>query len=279
MFLYILAQSEIRLLEPNSYVILNANIFLGDSILERGTIIVRDGRIVSVGKNVKIPKDVLVLDYSGKFVYPGFIEILRETSKDNLEEIKNLRNLGFTIAQIIDNDSILRGFTKVIKLKSDSIRSNIILDSSFFVISFQTYKDKYPVSLMGTIAYIRQFLYDQNIKNVIFLSNGNELNVLRSYKIINEFKLNSLIYGTNKEFRIVDGLEKNLNLILPLEFIDSLSENPTLNELLNWKFSRENARILSEYGFIFALSTKNIKSQEKFLKNLRELAKRIDENK
>ncbi len=94
MFLYLLAQSEIRLLEPNSYVILNANIFLGDSILERGTIIVRDGRIVSVGKNIKIPKDVLVLDYSGKFVYPGFIEILRETSKDNSKEIKNLRNLG-----------------------------------------------------------------------------------------------------------------------------------------------------------------------------------------
>ncbi|MEO0210195.1 MAG: hypothetical protein ABIL43_08400, partial [candidate division WOR-3 bacterium] len=198
MFFYLLVQTEIKTLKINSYAIVNANIFLKDSILKNGTIIVKDGKIVDVGRNLKIPNDILILDYSGKYVYPGFIEILREISSDTLKEIENLRNLGFTIAQIIKNDSILRGFTKVIKLDGDSIKNSTILNNPFFVISFERYKDKYPVSLMGTIAYIRQFLYDENIKNIIFLSNENELNVLRSYKIIEEFKLNSLIYGTNK---------------------------------------------------------------------------------
>lgn len=278
MFFYLLVQTEIKTLKINSYAIVNANIFLKDSILKNGTIIVKDGKIVDVGKNLKIPNDILILDYSGKYVYPGFIEILREISNDTLKEIENLRNLGFTIAQIIKNDSILRGFTKVIKLDGDSIKNSSILNNPFFVISFERYKDRYPVSLMGTIAYIRQFLYDENIKDIIFLSNDNELNVLRSYKIIEEFKLNSLIYGTNKEFKIIEALKRQTNLILPLEFIDSIRDEPTLNELLDWKFSRENARILYENNFKFALSTKNIKDEKKFLKNLRELAKRMDEN-
>ena len=261
--------------KTSNYAIVNANIFLKDSIIKNGIIIVKNGRIYDVGENIKIPNDVLILDYSGKYVYPGFIETISEISNDTLKEIEKLRNFGFTIVQIIGKDSILRGFTKII-LTDDSLKK--ISENSYFVISFQTNKEKYPVSLMGTIAKIRQFLYDKNLKNVLFLTNKNELNVLRAQKIADEFKLNSLIFGTNKEFRITESLKKNQNLILPLKFKDSISQEPNLNELIDWKFSRENARILIENGYSFALSSNGIKKQAEFLKNLRILAKRIDEN-
>jgi len=272
----ILLFSQFEFPKVSNYAIVNANIFLKDSIIRNGTIIVKNGKIYDVGKNIKIPKDVLILDYSGKYIYPGFIEVISEISNDTLKEIEKLRNFGFTIVQIIKKDSILRGFTKIV-FTEDSIRK--VSNNSYFVISFQTNKEKYPVSLMGTIAKIRQFLYDENVKNVLFLTNKNELNVLRAQKIADEFKINALIFGTNKEFRIIEGLKKNQNLILPLKFIDSLNDEPSLNELIDWKFSRENARILIENGYSFALSSNGIKEKDEFLKNLRELAKRMDENK
>ncbi|MEO0223790.1 MAG: amidohydrolase family protein [candidate division WOR-3 bacterium] len=274
MIIFLVSQFQIPKL--SNYAIINANIFLKDSIIKNGTIIVKNGKIYNVGKNIKIPNDVLVLDYSGKYVYPGFIEIISEISIDTLKEIEKLRNLGFTIVQIINKDSILRGFTKIV-FTEDSIKK--VSENSYFVISFQTNKETYPVSLMGTIAKIRQFLYDENLKNVLFLTNKNELNVLRAQKITDEFKLNSLIFGTNKEFRIIENLKKNQNLILPLKFVDSLRKEPSLNELIDWKFSRENPRILVENGYSFALSSNEIKEQNEFLKSLRELSKRMDENK
>lgn len=43
-------------------------------VLERGTIVVRDGRIVEVGQGVEVPKDAERLDLDGLVVYPGLID-------------------------------------------------------------------------------------------------------------------------------------------------------------------------------------------------------------
>jgi imidazolonepropionase-like amidohydrolase len=102
----ILLLSQFEFPKVSNYAIVNANIFLKDSIIRNGTIIVKDGKIYDVGKNIKIPKDVLILDYSGKYIYPGFIEVISEISNDTLKEIEKLRNFGFTIVQIIKKDSI-----------------------------------------------------------------------------------------------------------------------------------------------------------------------------
>lgn len=42
--------------------------------LERGTVLVEDGRIVAVGENVQIPADTQVYDVAGKVVMPGLID-------------------------------------------------------------------------------------------------------------------------------------------------------------------------------------------------------------
>ncbi|MBQ7625252.1 MAG: amidohydrolase [Clostridia bacterium] len=43
-------------------------------IIEKGTVLIEDGKIKSVGKSVKIPKGAEVIDATGKTVTPGFIE-------------------------------------------------------------------------------------------------------------------------------------------------------------------------------------------------------------
>jgi len=47
-------------------------------VLERGTVVVRDGLIEAVGANVPIPADARVLDGSGLTVYPGLIDALTD---------------------------------------------------------------------------------------------------------------------------------------------------------------------------------------------------------
>ena len=43
-------------------------------VIDKGTILVEDGKIKAVGKNVKIPKGAEVIDASGKVVMPGLVE-------------------------------------------------------------------------------------------------------------------------------------------------------------------------------------------------------------
>jgi imidazolonepropionase-like amidohydrolase len=39
------------------------------------TLIIRDGLVVAVGNNLSIPKDAVVIDLEGKYVYPSFVEL------------------------------------------------------------------------------------------------------------------------------------------------------------------------------------------------------------
>jgi imidazolonepropionase-like amidohydrolase len=44
-------------------------------VIENGTVLIRDGRIVSVGANVAIPSDATRIDATGKWVTPGIVNV------------------------------------------------------------------------------------------------------------------------------------------------------------------------------------------------------------
>ena len=46
--------------------------------LTNATLVIREGKIVSVGTSVTIPKDAVVVNCSGKFIYPSFIDIFSD---------------------------------------------------------------------------------------------------------------------------------------------------------------------------------------------------------
>ncbi len=59
----------------DTFAITNAQIFtVSGSNLAKGTIVIRDGLIESVGENVKIPADARIIDGTGLTIYPGFID-------------------------------------------------------------------------------------------------------------------------------------------------------------------------------------------------------------
>lgn len=61
---------------PNVVALTNARIVVAPGrVIEKGTILIRDSRIEAVGSAVAIPADAVVRDYSGKTIYPGFIDL------------------------------------------------------------------------------------------------------------------------------------------------------------------------------------------------------------
>jgi imidazolonepropionase-like amidohydrolase len=60
---------------PRAYALTNARIVVAPGrVIERGTVVIRDRRIVAVGAQVPAPQDAVQLDLAGKTVYPGLID-------------------------------------------------------------------------------------------------------------------------------------------------------------------------------------------------------------
>ena len=58
------------------YAFTNATIVQNSqSTLQKATLVIRDGKIVSVGVGVTLPKDAVIIDCKDKYIYPSFIDI------------------------------------------------------------------------------------------------------------------------------------------------------------------------------------------------------------
>jgi imidazolonepropionase-like amidohydrolase len=58
-----------------TYAIRNARIVpVAGPVIEKGTVVMRDGLIVAVGANVEVPAGAIVIEGAGLHVYPGFID-------------------------------------------------------------------------------------------------------------------------------------------------------------------------------------------------------------
>jgi imidazolonepropionase-like amidohydrolase len=62
--------------KTGSYVFSNATIVKdGQTTLTNAMLVVREGKIVAVGNNVSVPKDAVIIDCKGKYIYPSFIDL------------------------------------------------------------------------------------------------------------------------------------------------------------------------------------------------------------
>ena len=60
----------------NYTAITNAKIFITpNQIIENGTLLIKDSKIVASGTSVIIPKNSVIIDIKGKSIYPSFIDL------------------------------------------------------------------------------------------------------------------------------------------------------------------------------------------------------------
>jgi imidazolonepropionase-like amidohydrolase len=59
----------------HTFAITNAKIFVDENTtIEKGTLLLKNNKVLAVGNNISLPADAIVIDGSGKWIYPSFIE-------------------------------------------------------------------------------------------------------------------------------------------------------------------------------------------------------------
>jgi len=65
----------VRDIRAGLYAFTNATIIQNSTTkIEKATLVIKQGKILAVGANIIVPKDAVVVDCNGKFIYPSFID-------------------------------------------------------------------------------------------------------------------------------------------------------------------------------------------------------------
>jgi imidazolonepropionase-like amidohydrolase len=93
---------------PAVLLIQNATILtVSHGTIERGSILIRDGKIAEVGPSIKAPKDAQVIDAGGQFVIPGIIDCHSHIAVDgDVNEGSISVSSIVNIADVLDPDDI-----------------------------------------------------------------------------------------------------------------------------------------------------------------------------
>jgi imidazolonepropionase-like amidohydrolase len=93
---------------PSVILIQNATILtISHGTIERGSILIKDGKIAEVGPSVKAPKDATLIDAAGQFVMPGIIDCHSHIAieggvNEGSVSVSSIAN----IAEVLDSDDI-----------------------------------------------------------------------------------------------------------------------------------------------------------------------------
>ena len=223
---------------PGTYFLQDARIVrVSGPVIERGSVLVRNGLIEAVGENLTAPADAWEIDCKGLTVYPGLIDALStwgipggnggrgggQTAAKGPEDrpltaswskaadllnptdrvIQTARDGGFTTAVSFPRGNIFAGQGSVLNLAGDRAGQMVIADSVGQLIALRTNGrgGGYPGSLMGAIAYVRQIYLDAD-----------------------HYKISKAIYEKNPEGlrrpaydRALEGVLQSSQVLLPAE--------------------------------------------------------------
>ncbi len=107
------------------YAFTNANIVKdAQTMLQNATLVIRQGKIETVGTNIAIPKDAVVIDCNGKYIYPAFIDIYSDYGMPAAPVQQTGGGGGgfFRTQQITSNTKGAYGWNQAIKSETEAYR-------------------------------------------------------------------------------------------------------------------------------------------------------------
>lgn len=285
---------------------------------------------------VLIPDDAFVIDMEGKTIVPAFIEAYSslglpkiqgrysfypqlETSKSGAyhwnesihpevdasllysfdeKKIEEYIKMGFGVVATHQNDGICQGNSAVFSLGTSNYSKQLIKakGNPFFSFNKGISNQTYPSSQMGSIALLRQTLYDlkwyqhathkennlsldallNQIKDTVIFQTEDKYEILRAQKIANEFGLQFIYIGSGNEYEILDELSKikptiilPLNFPLPYDVKDPyITKEIPLSELKHWELAPSNAFLLNKNNIPIAFTSHGL-NHDKFWKNIK----------
>lgn len=176
-----------------TYAISNATIIQAPGRkIEKGTVIVKDGLITAVSAGATIPPDAVVIKGDSLFVYAGFIDGLshtgvtkpkeekdKEKPKDpgnppadrvgltpqndvrdflnpNDKSVEELRNLGFTVSQVVPYGNFLPGRAAIVLLGGNSPDDMVLVSDAALYSELRGTMGLYPNTVMAVMAKWRE---------------------------------------------------------------------------------------------------------------------------
>ena len=178
-----------------SYAITRARVVtVSGAVMENATVILRDGVVVDVGPSVTIPKDARVIDGAGLTLTPGLIDAYSGAgmpaarpaggggagagaapatpapnpiapASNIYERVRAVdalkaRDSGITTIVPIPREGLVFGAAAVMDLVGDRPEGMVVKPNIALAASLTTLGQRYPGSLMGTMAFFRQALID-----------------------------------------------------------------------------------------------------------------------
>ena len=270
-------------------------------VLDRATIVVRDGIVVSVG-DAPPPADARLWDLQGRTIYAGLVEPYLDfaSGKKPVEpesaaeapkpkptaaaggvrhpnprvraeervaeslvldekEIAALRAVGFASAHVVPSRGIFRGQSAIVGLRPGRLEDQLLRADVAQLIAFEHGSDEerdfgYPVSIMGSVALVRQTLLDArwareaeqqyaaagagverpetnlsidilgavlppSPQTPVWMKTDDILGTSRCASLVREFGLRAVLLGNGEEYQQVDAVRAmGLPIVLPLVF-------------------------------------------------------------
>lgn len=90
--------------------------------LQNATLVIRQGKIESAGNNITIPKDAVVIDCRGKYIYPAFIDIYSDYGIPTAERQTAGGGGFFRTQQITSNTKGAYGWNQAIKSETEAYK-------------------------------------------------------------------------------------------------------------------------------------------------------------
>jgi imidazolonepropionase-like amidohydrolase len=163
-------------------------------VIEKGTLVVRDGVVVACGDKVDVPADARVWKLPGKTIYPAFIDacaelsaeasklgpsekhgaaywnthVVPQTSADarytlDVETNKKLRSQGIAVRLVAPSVGVIKGTSALVLAGDESGSRSIVKPQAalhLMLTPTQRTIGVYPMSPMGATALVRQAFYD-----------------------------------------------------------------------------------------------------------------------
>ena len=107
------------------YAFTNATIFKdAKDTLKNATMLIRAGKIEAVGNNITVPKEAVVIDCNGKYIYPAFIDIYSDYGIASTAPAQTAGGGGgfFRTQQIASNTKGAYGWNQAIKSETDAYK-------------------------------------------------------------------------------------------------------------------------------------------------------------
>ncbi|QCE42061.1 amidohydrolase family protein [Psychroserpens sp. NJDZ02] len=136
---YVPKNDGVKTNTSNYTALTNAKIYVTpNQIIEKGTLLIKDGKVVSSGASVTIPKNAVVIDVTGKSIYPSFIDIYSDFGiKKPSSASGNRRNPQYDASRegFYWNDHIRPDQNAIDHFKFDSKKAEALRKAGFGVVN------------------------------------------------------------------------------------------------------------------------------------------------